>query len=153
MSQETDGERAARKKAPQRKTAQRKTPPTAQKKTTQNWVSLIGRVSSPPLERELPSGDAIITFRVVLARDPSPMTKRSRQSSDWVDCVVWGARPRRSVRSWQVDDVVQVDGALRRRFFRTEGGTSTRMEVEVLSGRSVVRAGRADRRERAAEAG
>ena len=129
---------------------------TQRQPTAHNSVALIGRLSSAPLERELPSGDTIMTFRVVLARDPSPMTRRSRQTSDWVDCVAWGARARRSVRTWQVGDVVEVEGALRRRFFRTEGGTSTRVEVEVLTGRAVVRAGRGDRGdrgERAAEAG
>jgi len=97
-------------------------------------------VSSAPLERELPSGDTIITFRVVLARGRSPMTVKSKQSSDWVDCVAWGGRVRRSVATWRLDDVVEIEGALRRRFFRTDGRTSTRVEVEVLRGRVVERA-------------
>lgn len=109
--------------------------------SAQNSVALCGRVSSAPLERELPSGDIIVTFRLVLARDKSPMTTRSRQASDWVDCVAWGGRVRRSVGTWRVGDVVEVEGALRRRFFRMEGRTSTRVEVEVLTGRVVDRAG------------
>lgn len=106
----------------------------------QNTVALCGRVSSAPLERELPSGDTIITFRVVLARDRTPMTAKSKQSSDWVDCVAWGGRVRRSVAAWRLDDVVEIEGALRRRFFRADGRTSTRVEVEVLRGRVVERA-------------
>jgi single-strand DNA-binding protein len=105
----------------------------------QNSVSLRGRVSSAPLERELPSGDTILTFRLVLARDKSPMTNKSKQSSDWVDCVAWGGRVRRSVSTWRVGDVVELEGALRRRFFRTDGRTSTRVEVEVLAGRMIER--------------
>lgn len=108
--------------------------------TGQNSVALCGRVSSPPLERELPSGDVIVTFRVVLARDRSPMTSKSKQSSDWVDCAAWGGRVRRSVSTWRVGDLVEIEGALRRRFFRMEGRTSTRVEVEVLTGRMVERA-------------
>lgn len=106
-----------------------------------NSVSLRGRVSSAPLERELPSGDTIVTFRLVLSRERSPMTAKSRQSSDWVDCVAWGGRVRRSVVTWRVGDVVEVEGALRRRFFRVDAHTSTRVEVEVLTGRVVDRAG------------
>lgn len=117
--------------------AEQPTEPT----TAHNRVALRGRVSSAPLERELPSGDTIITFRMVLARDRSPMTAKSRQSSDWVDCVSWGGRARRSVATWRVGDVVEVEGALRRRFFRVAAGTSTRVEVEVLTGRMVERAG------------
>ncbi len=106
----------------------------------QNCVTLRGRVSSAPIERELPSGDVIVTLRVVLVRDKSPMTSKSKQSSDWVDCVAWGGRVKRNVARWQVGDVVEIEGALRRRFFRMDSRTSTRVEVEVLGGRLVERA-------------
>lgn len=105
-----------------------------------NEVRLVGRVTSAPEERELPSGDVLLTFRVTLDRTRTPMTSKSRQRSDWVDCAVWGARVRRTVGSWRVGDVVAVDGALRRRFYRSGGITTTRMEVEVLSARRVERA-------------
>jgi single-strand DNA-binding protein len=39
-----------------------------------------------------------------------------------------------------VDDRVEIEGALRRRFFRDGSGASTRLEVEVLAGRRVERA-------------
>jgi single-strand DNA-binding protein len=105
-----------------------------------NSVALRGRVSSAPLERELPSGDAIVTFRLVLPRDRTAMTAKSKQTSDWVDCVAWGARTRRTTGRWRVGDVVEVDGALRRRFFRAQERSSTLVEVEVLSARLVTRA-------------
>lgn len=108
---------------------------------TQNHVALRGRVSSAPIERELPSGDTIVTFRMVMSRARSPMTAKSRQPSDWVDCVAWGGRARRSVSRWRVGDLVAMEGALRRRFFKVTAGTSTRVEVEVLSGRLVARGG------------
>ena len=41
------------------------------------------------------------------------------------------------VSGWRAGDVVEVEGALRRRFQRGGAGTSTRLEVEVLSGRLV----------------
>ncbi|HSE10981.1 MAG TPA: single-stranded DNA-binding protein [Nocardioidaceae bacterium] len=108
--------------------------------TTRNVVSLAGRISSTPVERELPSGDRVVTFRLVIPREQSPMTAKSKQTSDWVDCVAWGGRVRRKVAAWRVDDRVEVEGALRRRFFRSGGGASTRLEVEVLTGRRVERA-------------
>ena len=107
-----------------------------------NQVMLRGRVSSAPLARELPSGSSIVSCRVVVARGKSPMTTGSRQTSDWVDCVAWGSRPRRSVRSWNVGDTVELEGSLRRRFFQSGGPTATtRLEIEVLKGRVVARAG------------
>lgn len=106
-----------------------------------NSVSLRGRISSAPIERALPSGDVILTFRIVLTRERTPMTAKSKQASDWVDCVAWGGRVRRSVGRWRVDDVVELEGALRRRFFKLASGTSTRVEVEVLGGRLLARGG------------
>lgn len=104
---------------------------------TLNAVTLRGRVSSAPIERHLPSGDRILTFRMVVGRVESPMTRRSRQVSDWFDCAVWDGHIRQAAAGWQVGDVVQVEGALRRRFFRAGATTSTRLEVEVLSGHLV----------------
>lgn len=104
-----------------------------------NLVSLTGRVSSAPVERELPSGDKVVTFRVVLAREQTAMTARSKQVSDWVDCAAWTGRVRRTVGAWQVGDQVEVEGALRRRFFRDASGASSRVEVEVLSARRLER--------------
>ena len=100
-----------------------------------NTVELRGRVTSAPIERELPSGAVIVTFRVSVPRAKTPMTSGSSQSSDWVDCVAWSARSRRSVAAWEVGDQVEVSGALRRRFYRAGEGAGTRLEVEVLGAR------------------
>ena len=100
-----------------------------------NAVELRGRVSSAPVDRELPSGAAITTFRMSIPRARTAMTVGSSQSVDWVDCAVWSARTRRTVSGWGVGDQVEVTGALRRRFFRAGEGASTRLEVEVLGAR------------------
>ena len=101
-----------------------------------NEVRLDGRVSGDPEERQLPSGDRIWVFRVVVPRD-SP---RGRQTVDVVDCTAWDGRTRRSVSRWRDGDQVEVTGALRRRFFRSGGATVSRVEVEVRSGRLIRRA-------------
>jgi single-strand DNA-binding protein len=49
-------------------------------------------------------------------------------------------RVRRSALSWEPGDVVEVEGSIRRRFFRTGGGAASRVEVEVSAGRLVRRA-------------
>lgn len=78
------------------------------------------------------------TFRLVVARVGE--RGKSRQTVDSLECAVWGGRVRRSVSGWGVDDVVEVRGAVRRRFFRTGGGPASRVEVEVTSGRLIRRA-------------
>lgn len=114
--------------------------PEAEDDESTNLVRLRGRISTAPEERQLPSGTSIVTLRLSVAREPSPMTKGSRQTSDWVDCSAWGAKIRRTVLRWRAGDLVEIEGALRRRFYRGASGTATRLEVEVLSGRLVSRA-------------
>lgn len=100
--------------------------------THSSTVLLRGRVTAPPEERELPSGDLIVTFRLSLRRRPTPLGRGSRQTADWVECVAAGARVRRAVTAWRSGDEVEVDGVLRRRFYRTAGGGGSRLEVEAL---------------------
>ena len=67
--------------------------------------------------------------------------KVTRKGVDWVDCAVWGGRLRRSVAGWGTGDVVEVQGALRRRFYRVAGAAASRVEVEARSGPLIRRAG------------
>ena len=110
-----------------------------------NEVVLRGRVSGDPQLRELPSGTMLVSFRVVLDRDRTPMTASSKQVSDWVQCAAWGARVRKQAASWHAGDVVEVRGALRSRFHRGREQAGTSVEVEMLAGRLVRRADRRGR--------
>jgi len=105
-----------------------------------NEVTLRGRVSGEPQQRELPSGSVLVGFRLVLARERTPMTAASKQRSDWIECAAWGARVRKQAQSWHDGDQVEVRGALRRRFFRAGEQGRSSVEVEMLSGRLVRRA-------------
>jgi single-strand DNA-binding protein len=96
-----------------------------------NDVVLCGRLAAPAEQRELPSGDVLLTARIIVDRDQSAQAK-SRQRVDTIDCVAWQPRVHRTMRSWQSGDVVQIDGALRRRFYRGPAGAVSRTEVEVL---------------------
>ena len=102
----------------------------------------MGRVSGEPEERELPSGDVLMAWRVVVER---PVPKRPppegvRLSTvDTLDCVAWSSAVRRTARTLADGDVVAVEGALRRRFWRAGAGAASRTEVEVLTLRRVGR--------------
>lgn len=112
-----------------------------------NQVRLVGRISQPPHERVLPSGDAVWTFRVIVARPQRSLQTRARngtrQQVDALECAAWTPRAQRSVKAWNAGDTVEVSGALRRRFFGAGGGAASRCEVEMTSGRIIRRAGTA----------
>jgi single-strand DNA-binding protein len=98
-----------------------------------NTVCLVGRLAADPEPRHLPSGDLLLTFRVVVDRlDSAP---GQRRQVDTIDCAAWSGRVQRTVRSWSAGDVVSVEGHLRRRFRRSEGGATSRVEVEVTKAR------------------
>ncbi|HET6939323.1 MAG TPA: single-stranded DNA-binding protein, partial [Nocardioides sp.] len=65
--------------------------------------------------------------------------ERPRQRVDSLECAVWSGRLKKSVEKWEAGDVVEVTGALRRRFFRAGGVTASRVEVELSGGRRVRR--------------
>ncbi|MBB3091915.1 single-stranded DNA-binding protein [Nocardioides albus] len=106
---------------------------------TVNEVRLIGRLSLAAEEKELPSGDQLTSFRVVVNR-PRDKRRGSRVQIDALECHTWIARVRRAAMTWQVGDVIEVNGSLRRRFFKTGGRLQSMTEVEVLSARRVSRA-------------
>lgn len=109
--------------------------------TPRNEVLLVGRLAAEPLERELPSGDLLTTFRLVVDRPASARGAGPRGTSvDAIDCVTRAAGLRRAALSWRVGDVLELQGALRRRFFRTPAGTGSRYEVDVARGKRLARA-------------
>jgi single-strand DNA-binding protein len=103
-----------------------------------NDVVLRGRLSAPAELRTLPSGDTLVTFRLVVRR-PGPPARG--QSVDVLTCISYDRALQRRVAAWQPGDVVEVNGALQRRFWRTGGGTASVCEVNCRGGRKVPRSG------------
>lgn len=108
-----------------------------------NEVRLIGRISGAPTVVDLPSGDALVTFRISVPRasgrsDP-PAGARARRT-DSVPCTAWAPRLRRSIATWRPGDLVEVTGAVRCRFYQAGGATRSRVEVEATSARIMRRA-------------
>ncbi|MHB8341147.1 MAG: single-stranded DNA-binding protein [Mycobacteriales bacterium] len=97
-----------------------------------NEVLLVGRLSAPAEERALPSGDLVVTWRLVVERPPGPGAR-----VDTVDCVARGATLRRRALRWRGGEEVEVAGALRRRFFRSAAGVASRYEIEAAALRRV----------------
>ena len=97
-----------------------------------NEVMLVGRLSMEPVGRELPSGTLLTQWRLAVRR---PEDHPGRQRSDAIECATFDDEVRDMVAGWLVDDVIEVRGALRRRWWR--GGS--RYEVEVRTAQRVAR--------------
>jgi single-strand DNA-binding protein len=114
-----------------------------------NVVRLRGRLGAV-LERQLPSGDILLSFRLVVDR---PDDHGSGARVDTLDCAVVRAPLRRKLARWDAGDMVEVEGSLRRRFFRAAQGAASRYEVEVATLTRVARAAAVAKRGRATMAG
>jgi single-strand DNA-binding protein len=84
-----------------------------------NLVVLRGHISSPPKQRELPSGSILLGLEVTTAPPAASVP------------VVWFDPPRRCGLDTEtpVGTEVLVTGHVRRRFFRAGGATQSRTEV------------------------
>ena len=102
-----------------------------------NEVRLVGRLATDPQQGELPTGDTVWNLRVIVDRPAAAVRGPARV--DALECAVWAGRLKRSVPSWRAGDVVEVAGALRRRFFRSGGAVASRFEVELTSGKVIRR--------------
>jgi single-strand DNA-binding protein len=108
-----------------------------------NAVTLVGRVAREPEQKELPSGDVLALFSVIVDRPPSrrPVPEGSRAvTTDTIDCVAWSAGSRRTAGALGPGDVVRVQGVLQRRFWRGERGVTSKCEVEVAAVKRLQRA-------------
>ena len=93
-----------------------------------NEVRLVGRVTSLAVERELPSGDKVVEFRVVIGREKS---RNGKKEVDSLDIAAWSAKARRAALAVKIDTWVEVKGSVRRRFWRAPTGLASRWQVEA----------------------
>jgi len=103
-----------------------------------NEVRLVGRLAAEPVLRVMPSGDRMLAFRLVVDRSgkQSP-TGRRAPTVDTLECAAWRGDVQRALARVVAGDVLEVSGALRRRFWRSPGGPASRSEVEVVRARRV----------------
>ena len=108
-----------------------------------NEVRLVGRLAAVPVRRELPSGDVLVQFRLVVDRAAPPgrgrPAGRRTPRVDTLECAAWRKDVQRSLGGCLPGDIVEVLGALRRRFWRSPGGAASRSEVETVRLRRLVR--------------
>lgn len=90
-----------------------------------NDLLLRGRISAAALEKELPSGDKVVEFRLIVSR-------HRRDGVDTLDIAAWSAKSRRIALTLKPDEWVEVSGAIHRRFWSGAGGLASRWQVEAV---------------------
>jgi single-strand DNA-binding protein len=94
-----------------------------------NDCLLRGRVSAPAVDRELPSGEHVVEFRLII-------TRAEREGVDTLDIAAWSAKSRRTALSLKAGEWVEVSGSVRRRFWQGPAGLASRWQIE---GESITR--------------
>ena len=107
-----------------------------------NEVVLVGRLGAAAQTREMSSGDVVVSWRIVVTRPQQAQRADGTptRSVDSLDCVAWRKAVCRSVLAWQAGDTIEVTGALHKRFWRTDRGSTSRTEVEVVRARRIAKA-------------
>jgi single-strand DNA-binding protein len=95
-----------------------------------NDLLLRGRVSAPAIEKELPSGDKIVEFRLIVSREKG-------EGVDTLDIAAWSAKSRRSALSLKSDEWIEVSGSIHRRFWKAASGLASRWQVEAIEIRRI----------------
>jgi single-strand DNA-binding protein len=89
-----------------------------------NDVLLRGRVSQAATTKELPSGDKVVEFRLIVTRDV-------REGVDTLDIAAWSAKARKIALSLSQDEWIEVSGSVHRRFWQAPSGVASRWQIEA----------------------
>lgn len=91
-----------------------------------NDCLLRGRVSAKATDRQLPSGEHVVEFRLIVTRE-------EREGVDTLDIAAWSAKSRRTALSLKPGEWVEVAGSVRRRFWQGPAGLASRWQIEGAS--------------------
>ena len=90
-----------------------------------NDLLLRGRVSQQAIEKELPSGDKVVEFRLIVSRE-------KQSGVDTLDIGAWSSKSRRTALTLKADEWIQVSGSIHRRFWSAPTGLASRWQVEAV---------------------
>ncbi len=89
-----------------------------------NDCLLRGRVSALATDRELPSGEHVVEFRLIV-------TRAEREGVDTLDIGAWSAKSRKIALTLKSDEWIEISGSIHRRFWQAPSGVASRWQVEA----------------------
>ena len=90
-----------------------------------NDLLLRGRVSQEAIEKELPSGDKVVEFRLIVSRE-------KQSGVDTLGIGAWSSKYRRTALTLKADEWIEVSGSIHRRFWSAQTGLASRWQVEAV---------------------
>lgn len=99
-----------------------------------NHVMLVGKLSGAPEEKMLPSGDTLLSWRLVIRRKPG---RRRSSPVDSLPCVTFDQDTADAVLAMRSGDYMEVQGSLRCRIFGPPKAKIWRYDVEASAARPV----------------
>jgi single-strand DNA-binding protein len=87
-----------------------------------NDLLLRGRVSAQATSKELPSGDKVVEFRLIV-------TRAEREGVDTLDIAAWSAKSRKIALTLEGDEWVEISGSIHRRFWQSPTGVASRWQI------------------------
>ena len=103
--------------------------PTKSVESTENEIDyslndllLRGRVSAQATSKELPSGDKVVEFRLIV-------TRAEREGVDTLDIAAWSTKSRKIALTLEGDEWVEISGSIHRRFWQSPTGVASRWQV------------------------
>jgi single-stranded DNA-binding protein len=87
-----------------------------------NDLLLRGRVSAQATSKELPSGDKVVEFRLIVSR-------AEREGVDTLDIAAWSAKSRKIALTLEGDEWVEISGSIHRRFWQSPTGVASRWQI------------------------
>jgi single-stranded DNA-binding protein len=89
-----------------------------------NDVLLRGRVSAQAITKEMPSGDKVVEFRLIITRE-------LREGVDTLDIGAWSSKSRKTALTLKSGQWIEISGSIHRRFWQSPTGVASRWQVEA----------------------
>jgi len=89
-----------------------------------NDVLLRGRVSAQAITKEMPSGDKVVEFRLIITRE-------LREGVDTLDIGAWSAKSRKTALTLKSGQWIEISGSIHRRLLQSLTGVASRWQVEA----------------------
>lgn len=108
-----------------------------------NRVMLLGNLGAEPELRSTTGGQAVLKFRLACSETYLDKNRAKQERTEWVSCILWGARAEALSRILNKGSRIMVDGRLSTSSYDDKDGNK-RYKTEVVANNIILCDGRRD---------